>query len=67
METEIILNIFISVFAGVLTSALIYVGVLFFNRVIVPWYQSKVYRGLDISGEWTENHNYKDLITQESK
>ncbi|WP_291099704.1 MULTISPECIES: hypothetical protein [unclassified Flavobacterium] len=67
MNCELILNIFISVFSGILTSLLIFAFVKIFNKIIIPWYQSIIYKGLDISGEWNEEHNYENLFKQESK
>lgn len=61
------LNIFISVFAGILTSIIIYFFLKIFENIILPWYQDKVYKGLDIGGEWIEIHNYENLLIQESK
>lgn len=67
MNCELFLNIFISVLSGILTSLLIFAFVKIFNKIIIPWYQSIIYKGLDISGEWYEDHNYENLFKQESK
>jgi hypothetical protein len=67
MGFEILLNIFLGVFSGVLTSIIIFVNIKLFNKIILPWYQELIYKGLDISGEWNETHNYKSLLIQESK
>jgi len=67
MEINHLLNIFLSVFAGILTYIIIEILKLIFNKIIIPWYQDKIYRGFDISGIWTENHNYENMITQESE
>jgi len=38
--------------SGILTSAILFLILQLFNKVIVPWYQSVIYRGVDISGDW---------------
>ena len=45
-------NIFIGVLSGVITSMLLYLVILFLNKVIIPFYQTKIYRWLDIQGNW---------------
>ncbi len=51
-SVSIFLSIFIGVISGVLTSALIWITVGVFTNTILPWYQSVIYRGQKISGEW---------------
>jgi hypothetical protein len=67
MNCELIFTIFISVLSGVMTSLLIFLFAKLFYKIIIPWYQSIIYKGLDISGEWFEEHNYEDIFIQESK
>ncbi len=67
MDENQILNIAISVIAGILTYVIIGILKKMFDAILLPWYQSKVYKGLDISGIWFESHNYEGLITQESE
>lgn len=45
-------NVIIGVISGVLTALVIWVCVLVFNHLFLPWYRRWVYTGLDISGEW---------------
>lgn len=67
MNISLILNIFISVFSGVLSAGFLYAFGLYFNKIIIPWYRNLKYKGLDISGKWVENHNYENILTQESE
>ena len=46
------LSLIIGVVSGILTSALIFLAVKIFRKIIIPWYQSIVYQGLVIDGEW---------------
>lgn len=55
---DITITIFIGVLSGVMTSALIWTTVKLFDKIVIPWYQQSVYRGIDISGEWTSNKEY---------
>ena len=45
-------TIILSVISGIFTSALIFLCVAIFNKIIVPWYRKTIYRGLDINGVW---------------
>lgn len=67
MDENYIINIAVSVFAGIITYVVIKALSKLFYIIVLPWYQDKIYRGLDISGIWIENHNYGDLFIQESE
>jgi hypothetical protein len=47
-------SILLGVVSGVLTSGVIFLAVTIFNKTLVPWYRSTIYRGLDLSGSWEE-------------
>lgn len=58
-------NIFIGIFSGIITSALIFLVLQIFNKVILPWYRHAIYRGLDISGGWEArqiHEKYEDYL-----
>ena len=55
---DITITIFIGVLSGVMTTALIWITLKLFDKVVIPWYQQSVYRGIDISGEWSSNKEY---------
>jgi hypothetical protein len=57
-QLDIITNIFIGVFAGIITSLLIWIIIVIIRRLVIPWYQQFVYRGIDLSGEWKSKHEY---------
>lgn len=71
---EIADSIILGVVSGILTSALIYLILLIGRKLIIPWYQALIYKGIDISGEWYadmefENGNIQNLkinITQKA-
>ena len=65
MITETIITIFIGVFSGVLTSILIWLGVRIFIDILIPWYQTTIYRGIDISGEWNSIQYYPGNVIVE--
>lgn len=56
--TDSIITIFIGVFSGIITSGLIWVSIQIYNKIIVPWYQQSIYRGIDISGEWISSQSH---------
>ena len=51
-------SIIIGVISGITTSTLVYIIVLVFNRIVIPWYQDLIYKGVDISGEWKSEIDY---------
>ena len=53
------LDILIGVLSGVITSAIIWIVAKIFNLVIIPWYQVKIYRGLDIEGTWKAKEEFE--------
>lgn len=55
-----ILTVLLGVFAGVVTSALLYVLGLIFTRIMLPWYQKVIYKGVDVSGEWSGTINHAE-------
>lgn len=56
---DLILNIFIGVVAGVITYAIIGMAIKIFIVIIIPWFQTKIYRGHNIGGEW---YGYDALV-----
>lgn len=55
-------TIALGVFAGVVTSALLYIFGLIFSRILVPWYQKVIYKGVDVSGEWTGTIDHSQRV-----
>jgi hypothetical protein len=49
------------VVAGVLTAALLFGLGLIFTRIVIPWYQSIVYQGVDLSGLWVYRQNLSGI------
>lgn len=45
-------SLVIGIVSGVLASIIFQALGVFFIKVIVPWYQSKVFEGIDIQGRW---------------
>jgi len=56
--TDVTFSIFIGVLSGVISATLIWITINLFSKVFIPWYQQSVYRGIDISGEWTSTKEY---------
>lgn len=53
-------NILLGVFAGVMTSAIIFMFSQFMQKVILPWYKALIYRGIDVSDSWDMDVKHKD-------
>ena len=47
--------IFWGVVAGLLTSALLLVLGLMVSKIVLPWYENLVYKGVDLRGVWTQD------------
>jgi hypothetical protein len=45
-------TILLGVVSGVITSFILYWLAVTFTRIILPWYQRIIYKGIDVSGEW---------------
>ena len=59
---DLIINIFIGVVAGIITYIIIGVAIKIFREIIIPWFQTEIYRGHNIKGEW-QGYNAKIDIT----
>lgn len=46
------LTIVLGVVSGIMTTALLYLAGITFTKVIIPWYQSLIYEGVDLNGSW---------------
>lgn len=51
------------VVAGALTSALLLLFSQVFAKVLIPWYQEIVYRGVDLRGQWISHRTDANGIT----
>ncbi len=52
MLSNISSTIVLGVASGLVASFLFVSIVIVFNKVVIPWYRSLIYSGVDISGEW---------------
>ncbi|WP_044891761.1 hypothetical protein [Opitutus terrae] len=62
--SQLTLNLALGIVSGVLTAALLYFAAVFFRKVIIPWYLELVYRGVDLSGKWTNKIELPEGLTQ---
>lgn len=63
--TDTILIIFIGVFSGIITSIIIGISFQVSKKILIPWYQQTIYRGIDISGEWISSQEFPGNILAE--
>lgn len=47
------------VVSGILTSIIVWLCIQFFQKVVIPWYQNSVYRGIDIAGNWISKFTFR--------
>jgi hypothetical protein len=50
---NILISITIGVLSGVMTAALIWAIVSIFKKLLIPWYQIKIYRGINVEDDWS--------------
>jgi hypothetical protein len=58
METS--QSIVVGVISGLLTSAIVYLFIGIFHKIIKPWYQDIIYKGIRIDGEWTLQRKFEN-------
>jgi hypothetical protein len=64
---EMALTVFIGVFSGILTAIFIWGSIQVFNKIITPWYQQTIYRGINISGSWAAKYEFLgNVIVEQS-
>jgi|APSaa5957512622_1039677.scaffolds.fasta_scaffold148690_1 hypothetical protein len=51
-------TIIIGVISGIFTSAFIFLCINIFNKILIPWYGTVIYSGIDLSGSWEEVAEY---------
>ena len=51
------------VVAGILTSAVLLVVSRLVEKVVIPWYQDLVYKGIDLRGKWLAQETYSSGIS----
>ncbi|OQY72396.1 MAG: hypothetical protein B6D44_10240 [Ignavibacteriales bacterium UTCHB2] len=59
---ELTTSIFIGVFSGIITAIIIWLFVQLFNKLLIPWYQQYIYRGINLTGHWERNIEYTGQI-----
>ena len=62
---DITLNIVIGIFTGIITSLMIWISIEVFKKILIPWYQKSIFRGINISGEWTAKHTFLGNVVTE--
>lgn len=51
------------VLAGILTTVLLLLLSQLFQKVVLPWYQSVVYKGIDLRGKWVAQKIFDEGVT----
>ena len=65
MVSNIYFSLVIGVVSGIITTVLIFIGMKYWNSVIVPWYEDRVYKDIKISGEWKTTGEEHGEVFQE--
>lgn len=50
------------VIAGIITSAALFMLTQLFHKVVIPWYQELVFKGIDLRGKWVAQKQYPNGI-----
>lgn len=59
-------TIVLGVVSGILTLVFIFLCVIIFTKIVIPWYGSIIYSGIDLSGLWEEVVDH-DAATDKNK
>jgi len=51
------------VVAGAITSAVLLILTMLFQKVLLPWYQEAVFKGVDLRGKWMAQRTYTNGIS----
>ncbi len=49
---DIYKTIVLSVVSGIITSAVVFICILFFQKILLPWFWQITYTGIEVSGAW---------------
>ncbi len=55
-------NIIIGILTGILTTALLYLISRVFMDLVLPWYRSFKYTGIDVSGVWETKQDFESTV-----
>ena len=64
MEPTTTASIVTGVVSGILTTVLLFLLSRLLENIVFPWYRSLVYRGVDISGHWSNEITFGNGVTQ---
>lgn len=56
-------TVFWGAIAGIITTITLALISIFFKKIIIPWYQDVIYKGVDLNGNWILQENYENGIT----
>jgi hypothetical protein len=45
-------SIILGVVSGVLTSAILFIFARIFGRLVIPWHEERIYKGVRVDGSW---------------
>lgn len=54
--------ILLGVVSGIVTSICIFIIIQIIQKIIIPWYQTMIYRGVNISGTWRGARKNQEVI-----
>jgi hypothetical protein len=57
-------SLVVGVVSGIVTAVILYLLLILFNRIVLPWYRQLVYQGVDIAGKWEEHLDFGNGKTQ---
>ncbi|MEM6719746.1 MAG: hypothetical protein AAF611_10545 [Bacteroidota bacterium] len=64
---DIAFSILLGIVGGIMTSALIFGLGVIFKKIILPWYQSMIYKGVNISGTWIRRFEVQNSSVIEAR
>lgn len=58
-----IATVFWGAISGILTTVILWLFSLMVKKVFIPWYQERIYKGVDLKGTWKYNIQYDNGVT----
>lgn len=56
-------TVFWGAVAGIITTIMLTLTSEFFRKIIIPWYQNVIYKGVDLRGSWIFKKTYDNGVT----
>lgn len=65
---QLLFSLSTGIISGLITAILVFIGIKYWNNIVVPWYENRVYKDIKISGEWeTTGYEHEEVFHEVAK